>query len=68
MTPYYKHFEKQATENGLPMIRALVLEFQNDRFAREIEDQFLIGEDIMVAPVLDRYATTRQVYFPVGSS
>lgn len=67
LLPYYKHYENLSKQNGLPIIRGLVLEFQKDRFARKIEDQYMIGEKIMVAPVFDQDVEERQVYFPEGN-
>ena len=46
------------------MIRALFLEFPTDPQAWETEDQYLLGRDILVAPVAEAGARKRTVYFP----
>ncbi|ATI73957.1 alpha-xylosidase [Mesoplasma florum] len=67
LLPYYKIYEKEAIESGLPIIRPLVLEFPNDTIAAKIDDQFMLGENIMVAPILSNKKYERQVYFPEGN-
>jgi alpha-D-xyloside xylohydrolase len=52
-------------ETSLPMLRALILEFQEDRNAHQIEDQYMFGGSIMVAPILDE-REQRAVYLPQG--
>jgi alpha-glucosidase len=55
-----------STSDGLPIQRPLVLEYQKDRSARDIEDQFLVGTDLLAAPVYTQGTTARQVYLPEG--
>lgn len=64
--PYIYTLVKEATETGIPVARALYLHYPTDVTALQIKDQFLLGDRVMVAPVLDSGATTRMVYFPVG--
>jgi len=66
MPMLYTLFMK-STEDGLPVQRPLVLDYQDDRTAREIEDQFLLGEHLLVAPVYTPGSTARQVYLPKGT-
>lgn len=63
---YFKELSKEATEKGIPIIRALLLEFPNDTLTYSIKDEFLLGEDLLVAPVLSKGAKSRAVYFPTG--
>lgn len=57
---------KKASESGLPIMRPLSLHYPQDaRFTNE-DTQYLLGSDIMVAPVLDEGATGRRVKFPEG--
>ena len=51
---------------GIPLWRPLLLEFPNDFAAGKIEDQFMFGESLMIAPVLQRKAKARRVYLPEG--
>ncbi len=55
---------EEAHTKGLPLIRALFLEFPVDPQAWETEDQYLLGGDILVAPVAEAGARKRTVYFP----
>ena len=57
----------ESSETGLPIQRPLALDYQDDATAREVEDQYLLGENVLVAPVLIAGATARQVYLPNGS-
>jgi alpha-D-xyloside xylohydrolase len=49
-------------------MRPLFLEFPDDPVAWEIEDQYLLGTDVLVAPVTTLGARDRRVYLPVGST
>lgn len=49
-----------------PPMRPLFVDFPEDEAAWEIEDQFLLGPDVLIAPVLQPGATSREVYLPVG--
>ncbi|AOG60925.1 alpha-D-xyloside xylohydrolase [Spiroplasma helicoides] len=66
LLPYYKVCENEAIEKGLPIMRPLIMEFQDDFIASKIDDQYMIGESIMVAPILTNNTYKRQVYFPKG--
>ena len=64
--PLLRALVDEAGINGLPVCRALLLHHPDDATAWQIEDQFLLGRDLLVAPVLERGATARQVYLPAG--
>lgn len=66
LAPYYLQTLYEATQTGLPVMRHLGLEYPDDRVARQTDDEFLIGSDLLVAPVLEKGATRRQVYLPAG--
>lgn len=63
--PYLQKTMAVASESGLPVQRAMVLAFPDDPAAWAFEDQFMFGEDILVAPV---YRTQGKVtvYLPKG--
>jgi len=65
--PYLYTSMHQQYETGLPMMRALVLNHQDDENVYEIGDQYLFGDNLMVAPVTTKGAVTRSVYLPEGS-
>ncbi len=52
--------------SGLPIIRPLFMEFPEDERTFEVSDQFMVGEAILVAPVLERGAEKRLLYLPYG--
>ncbi|WP_128008656.1 TIM-barrel domain-containing protein [Mycoplasma sp. ATU-Cv-508] len=66
LLPYFKICEQAAVDKGWPIIRPLVLEFQDDKIAQLIDDQYLLGSQIMVCPVLTANTQSRQVYLPEG--
>jgi alpha-D-xyloside xylohydrolase len=65
LMPYIYAQAKYASENGLPMLRALFVEYPNDPGAWLIDDQYLFGSDMLVAPLFEN-VTERNVYLPGG--
>ena len=64
LIPYlYSEYLKAALENKL-YAKPLGFEWPDDHIARETEDQMLIGESIMIAPVYEQNASGRVVYLP----
>ncbi len=63
--PYRYAAAQTAAKTGMPLMRALVLLYQDDPEAREARDEYLFGPDLLVAPVTDRN-TRRPVYLPKG--
>jgi alpha-D-xyloside xylohydrolase len=63
--PYRYAAAQEAEKTGMPMMRALVLEYQDDPQARAAKDEYLFGPDMLVAPVVDE-GTERPVYLPPG--
>lgn len=52
--------------NGLPIIRPLVMEFPNDKNTFELNDEFMVGDKILVAPIITQGSIKRMVYLPKG--
>jgi Alpha-glucosidases, family 31 of glycosyl hydrolases len=67
LLPYLYDLFHQEEKNGLPVIRPLLLSYQNDPKTYEINDEFLCGEDLLVAPVVVQGEKARAVYLPEGS-
>jgi alpha-D-xyloside xylohydrolase len=65
LMPYVYAQAKLCTEKGLPMVRAMFLEFPQDRGAWYCEDQYMFGSQILVAPMLET-GSQRSVYLPKG--
>lgn len=67
MLPYTYTIARECVETGLPMMRALWLHHHDDPAAVARGDQFLWGRDILVAPVVEKGATSRRLYLPKGA-
>ena len=69
LIPYIYEEAEKCTRTGLPMMRALWLEYPEDRNVRHIEDQYLFGDSLLIAPVLKPLARSRirEVYLPKGT-
>lgn len=67
LLPYIYTYMWKAHRDGLSIMRPLVLEYQNDIRGYDCKDEFLFGESLLVAPVLEENVTERKVYFPEGS-
>ena len=67
LLPYIYNVMEQASETGLPALRPLVLEFPDDPAVAAIDDEFLFGADLLVAPVLHEGVVERDVYLPEGT-
>ena len=68
LMPYIMEQAQKCVRTGLPMVRALYLAYPEDRNVRHIEDQYLFGDDMLIAPVLKPLSetTVREVYLPAG--
>jgi alpha-D-xyloside xylohydrolase len=63
--PYRYAAAQEASKTGMPIMRALVLNYQNDDRARQMKDEYLFGPDLIIAPILDQ-TNRRVVYLPTG--
>ena len=63
LMPYVYAQAKESSENGWPMMRALLFEYPDDPGAWMIEDEYLFGNNLLVAPMLED-GTGRDVYLP----
>jgi len=66
LLPYIYNVMEQAGETGVPALRPLFLEFPEDEAVAGMDDEFLFGADLLVAPVLHQGAIERDVYLPAG--
>ena len=66
MLPYIYSAVREGTKTGLPVMRALWLEYPEDPEATMRGDEYLWGPNVLVAPVLEQGATSRRVYLPKG--
>ncbi|MBC8081778.1 MAG: alpha-xylosidase [Hymenobacter sp.] len=65
LMPYIYAQARQCTEQGLPMVRALFVEFPQDPGAWLIDNEYMFGSDLLVAPMLEA-GPERNVYLPAG--
>ncbi len=63
LMPYVYAQSKECTENGWPMLRALLLEYPDDPGAWLVEDEYMFGSNLLVAPMLEE-GSGRDVYLP----
>ena len=64
LSPYRKALEEEIQSEGLPMQRPLFLHYDNDPVAYQISYQYLFGQDILVAPVIEPGVTKKSLYLP----
>ncbi|XP_037874390.2 myogenesis-regulating glycosidase isoform X5 [Bombyx mori] len=65
VTPLLLKYKREALEEGLPLIRPL-WQVSGGEAAPRVDDEFALGDELVVAPVLHQGQTTREVYLPAG--
>ena len=68
LKPYIMEQMDKAHTVGTPPMRPLFYDFSNDSMVWEIEDQFMLGPDIMVCPITELNQREREVSFPSGET
>lgn len=68
LLPYIYSLTGAVTQAGYTPMRLLAFDFGDDRAALDIKDEFMYGQSILVSPVTDAGATSRQVYLPEGTN
>ncbi|HYY12410.1 MAG TPA: glycoside hydrolase family 31 protein [Kineosporiaceae bacterium] len=68
MRPYVRELMRQAHEDGDPLLRPMFYAYPGDERAWELDDQYMFGDDLLVAPVLELGARRRDVHLPAGST
>ena len=66
LLPYLYNTFYQASQTGLPVMRALLLDYPDDPRAIDQDGEFLFGDDLLVAPVMEPYQIKQHVYLPSG--
>ena len=67
LLPYIRELATNVSAHGVATMRPLAYEFPADAGATMINDQYMLGPALLVAPVVEQNATSRQVYFPCES-
>ena len=66
LLPYLEREAAHCVEAKTPLMRAMLLDHQDDRTAIKLWDQYMFGRNLLVAPVIEEGATSRDVYLPAG--
>lgn len=64
LMPYLTELNKEASEKGYPVQRALFMHYEEDELAHSIQYEYLLGSDVLVAPVVEEGALGKKVYLP----
>jgi alpha-D-xyloside xylohydrolase len=67
LMPYVYAQAKDCSDHGLPMVRALFVEYPDDPGSWNVDDEYLFGSSILVAPLMEKNLTGRNVYLPPGT-
>ena len=66
LTPYIFSYALAASKTGEPILRPLVYHYRNDSQVYDIGDEFLMGDWLLVAPIVKEKSLSRKVYLPKG--
>jgi alpha-glucosidase (family GH31 glycosyl hydrolase) len=64
--PYLVKTAEVSVRTGVPMLRHMALEFPGEPNAYTLDDQYALGSNLLVAPIIVEGARSREVYFPRG--
>lgn len=67
LIPYIYAQAVKAASSGMPLLRALCLDYPEDTLAWSIDDEYLFGDSMLVAPLLHSGQYVRNVYLPCGT-
>src|SRR4029078_3703994 len=67
LMPYPYTLAREAYDTGMPLMRALWLQYPNDKQALGQSQEYLWGRHLLIAPVYQNGATSRDVYLPAGT-
>jgi alpha-glucosidase len=66
LLPFLYTTLEEAHRTGVPLFRPLLLNYQDDANTYNIDDEFMVGEDLLAAPIMKPDVTRRLVYLPKG--
>ena len=67
LRPYLWETAKVCAENMRPMMRPLAYDWCDDELSLACDDEFMLGDALLVAPLLEENASSRRVYLPEGN-
>lgn len=65
--PYLYNLAQEMSFKGEPMVSPLFYHFEDDENTLEINDEYMVGDSLLVAPILDKDARRRMIYLPKGT-
>ena len=66
LRPYIEKQMKTASEKGYPIMRPMFFEYPEDETCYSLGEQYMFGDDILFAPIVNKGQTEKQVYLPEG--
>lgn len=67
LIPYLYDLMRETEQTGIPMVRPLVLEYDRDENVKNRNDEFMLGDRMLIAPVVEQGAREKLVYLPEGT-
>jgi alpha-D-xyloside xylohydrolase len=64
LKPYIIEQVKKASSEGIPVIRPIFIDYPEDLETYKVEDEYMFGPEILVAPVVEKGATSKHIYLP----
>jgi alpha-D-xyloside xylohydrolase len=64
--PYIYAQSKIAANNGWPLLKAMFLNYPDDLTTWNLDNQYMFGDDFLIAPIMEEYTNSRNVYLPEG--
>lgn len=68
LRPYTRRLMKEAHDCGRPVMRTMFYEFPDDTLCWDLKDQYMFGDELLVAPIMWKDAIERKVYLPKGAT
>ena len=66
LMPYTYTITREAHDTGMPLMRALWLQYPHDPEAVKLGEEYLWGRDLLIAPIVEKSAKSRRLYLPKG--
>ncbi|MCM3731150.1 DUF4968 domain-containing protein [Fictibacillus nanhaiensis] len=66
LLPYIYSEAKKTSNTGVPLMRAMVLDYPNDVNTHGLNEQYMFGDNLLVAPIVNEGETNKSVYLPNG--
>ncbi|GAA0178844.1 glycoside hydrolase family 31 protein [Clostridium sediminicola] len=66
LIPYIYNEAMKCSETGVPLMRAMIIDYYEDDKTHLLDTQYMFGESLLVAPIIKEGDTRREIYFPEG--